>query len=338
MLLFDIRPGEIGHRGERLRQFYLELESRLQEIRGVAAVGLARTRPMRGGGYSDTVHTPGRSKGVQSAIHHASPPFLKALGVPLVAGRSMTLAEARAGAKLAVVSEDLARELGLTTALGARISADDVEYQVIGVARRARYSGMFQTPPVAYLPFDYGLESATVVARTMGPPLPMLAAIRGALKQLDPDLPLVDVYTMEQQISRTLQREFLFAWLCGSFGVLALVLCAVGLYGLMSHTTARRTPEIGIRIALGASRSDIMGQVVGEGMKLVAIGLVAGVPIALYGGHFAARQKLLPEGPIPYWTLAAAIAVLAASAVASVVGPALRVSAIDPMKAIRRGE
>ena len=89
---------------------------------------------------------------------------------------------------------------------------------------------------------------------------------------MDPNLPLVDVYTMEQQISRTLQRERLFAWLCGSFGVLALVLCVVGLYGLMSHTTARRTPEMGIRIALGASRGDVIAQVLGEGMRLAAAG------------------------------------------------------------------
>lgn len=95
-------------------------------------------------------------------------------------------------------------------------------------------------------------------------------------------IPLVDVFTMEQQITRTLQRERMFAWLCGSFGVLALVLCVVGLYGLMSHATARRTPEIGIRMALGASGREVMLQVISEGMRLAAPGMVLGIPLAVY--------------------------------------------------------
>jgi ABC-type antimicrobial peptide transport system permease subunit len=102
----------------------------------------------------------------------------------------------------------------------------------------------------------------------------------------------------------------MFAWLCGSFGVLALVLCIVGLYGLMSHATARRTAEIGIRLALGASKRQVMRQVLTEGMRLAAAGMALGVPLAIYGAHFAQRQRMLPEGPIAYWTLSAAIGIL----------------------------
>ncbi|HEY3740838.1 MAG TPA: FtsX-like permease family protein, partial [Bryobacteraceae bacterium] len=116
--------------------------------------------------------------------------------------------------------------------------------------------------------WDAFRQSATVVLRTSIPPMRALTAIRDAIKVLDPNLPMVDVFTMNQQISHTLQRERLFAWLCGSFGVLALVLCVVGLYGLMSHMAARRTPEMGIRMALGASRQDVLSQVLSEGMKL----------------------------------------------------------------------
>src|SRR5260370_41925770 len=135
---------------------------------------------------------------------------------------------------------------------------------------------------------------------------------------MDGDLTQVDVYTMEQLISRTLLRARLFAWLCGSFGVLALVLCVVGLYGLMSHTTARRTPEIGIRIALGASRGDVMGQVLWEGMKLAGAGLALGVPLAVYGTRLAESQRPLPAGPLPYWTPVGAAGGLPASALAGV--------------------
>jgi ABC-type lipoprotein release transport system permease subunit len=188
-----------------------------------------------------------------------------------------------------------------------------------------------------YLPFDYERRSATVVIRTSIPPLAVLGAARQAVAGMDRNLPPVDVYTMEQQISRTLQRERLFAWLCGSFGALALVLCVVGLYGLMSHTTARRTPEIGIRMALGATRETVMSQVVWDGMKLAGAGLLLGVPLALYCSWIATTKRLLPAGPLPYWTLAAAAGVLAVAALAAVVAPALRASSVDPMRALRRG-
>src|SRR5262249_35885384 len=161
------------------------------------------------------------------------------------------------------------------------------------------------------------------------PPLAVLGAVRNVVKEIDRDIPMVDIFTMEEQISRTLQRERLFAWLCGSFGVLALVLCAVGIYGLMSHTTARRTPEIVIRLALGASRGNVWGQVVREGMMLALAGLAAGVPLALYVADFAQKQRFLPEGELPQWTLAVAIGVLAVSALLAVTGPAVRASSVD---------
>jgi len=336
-ILFDVRPGEIGYKGDRLRQFYFDLEERLGRIPGVENVGLARTRPMRGGGYWDGVRKPGQTKELQTAVHHVNPAFFEALGVPIAAGRQLTPQEARTNAKVMVISEDLLKDLETTSPLGMQLEMSGASYTVVGVARQARYSGMHESPSVVYLPFDYERQSVTVVVRTSTPPIGALGAIRAAVKEMDRDLPLVDIFTMEQQISRTLQRERLFAWLCGSFGVLALVLCVVGLYGLMSHTTARRTPEIGIRIALGASRGDVLQQVLLEGMKLAIVGLVLGVPLAVYGTHLAETQKLLPEGPLPYAKLAAAIAILTISAIAAVLGPAIRASSVDPMRALRRG-
>ena len=178
---------------------------------------------------------------------------------------------------------------------------------------------------------------AAVIVRTSIPPIAALAAIRKTIKELDGNLPLVEVFTMEEQISRTLQRERLFAWLCGSFGVLALVLCVVGLYGLMSHMTARRTPEMGIRMALGASRSDVLSQVLGEGMKLALTGLLLGVPLAVWASRVAKAQELLPEGPLPYEKLVAAAGILTVSALVAVLGPAIRASGVDPMRALRQG-
>jgi len=338
VLLFDVRPGEIGYKGDRLQRFYFDLEERLGALPGVESVGLARTRPMRGGGYWDDVGIPGEKKRVGSAIHHTNWGFIPALGVPIVAGRTITVQEARAKAKVAVISENMVRELGLASPVGSRIHFDKFDYEVVGVAKTARYSEMDRaTPPVLYIPFPYERTAATVVLRTAVPPLTVLAAVREQIRELNRDLPLVDIYPMQDQISRTLQRERMFAWLCGSFGVLALVLCGVGLYGLMSHTTARRTGEIGIRMALGATRGNVMSQVLFEGLLLAFAGLLLGVPLALYAANVATTQKLLPEGATPYWTLAAAIAGLTAAAVMAVLGPALRASSIDPMQALRRG-
>jgi ABC-type antimicrobial peptide transport system permease subunit len=255
----------------------------------------------------------------------------------LLAGRLFTPEEVRGTRRVAIISEQLARELNLSAPLGARILTEDAEWEVIGVAKNARYSRLTRPMPVLYVPLEKGTRSVTVLLRTHVKPAGVLGAARERIRSLDATVPLVDVYTMEQQISRTLQRERMFAWLCGSFGVLALVLCIVGLYGLMSHATARRTPEIGIRLALGASKRQVMRQVLTEGMRLAAAGMALGVPLAIYGAHFAQRQRMLPEGPIAYWTLSAAIGILSVSALAAVFGPALRASSVDPIKALRRG-
>lgn len=330
VLLFDIRPGEIGYKEQRLRQFYLALEEGLGALGSVAHVGLAQTRPMRGGGYWNPVSVPG-GKEVGAGVHHGNPAFLAALGVPLVAGRVARPEEKG----VVILGENLARELGV--GLGARVTMGKAPLEVIGIARTAQYSDLEAAHRVAYVPFGYDQDAATVVVRTAVAPGALLGAVREAMRALDKDLPLVDVYTMEQQISRTLQRERLFAWLCGSFGVLALVLCAVGLYGLMSHTTARRTGEIGIRMALGATRGVVMRQVLREGLVLALAGLLLGLPLAAYVARVAILQKILPEGPVPYWTLGVALLVLAVSAVLAVLGPALRASSVEPMAALRRG-
>ncbi len=336
-VLFDVRPGEIGYEGEKLRRFYFDVEDRLSSLPGVEAAGMSRTRPMKGGGIYDRVALPGGGEGVQSALHRSTAAFLTAHGVPLVAGRSATRQEVEDRASVAVVSEALAEWLGLASPLGARLALyDGQEYEVIGVARQASYARVDRTDaPVLYLPFDYEARAATVVVRTSAAPASLLSSVREAMRGLDPNLPLMDVYTMEQQISRTLQRERLFAWLCGGFGALALVLCVVGLYGLMSHTTASRTPEIGIRKALGATPGDVTWTVLREALSLAGLGFALGAPLVLYGVRFAERQRMLPEGTTPYGTLAAAIGVLAVAALLAALAPAVRAAAVDPMDSLR---
>jgi predicted permease len=337
VLLFDLRPGEIGYKGDRLKQFYSALRDRLSALGGVKAVGLSRTRPMRGGGYSDNIESTTAIVKLNSRIHHMSPEFIDALGVPILAGRTITELEWLNAAPVLLVGEDLARALKLDSAIGEQVKTAGRIHTIVGVVKSARYSRLTEMRPVAYLPFDTKVPGATVTIRTTIPPMAVLESARQVVKELDPNLPLVDIYTMEQQISRTLQRERMFAWICGSFGALALVLCAVGIYGLMSHMTARRTGEIGIRMALGATRADVTKRVIGEGMSLAISGIAIGIPIALYAAHIAKQQRWLPEDETAYGVIAAAIGVLAFSALAAVAGPAIRAASVDPMKALRRG-
>jgi predicted permease len=336
-LLFDLRPGEVGYDEHRLERFYSEVEERLRAIPGVVAVGLSMTRPMMGGGFHETVRTPGSDRRVDSAVHQVRPGFVDALGVSLIAGRALSIEDLSAKRHVAIIDERLARELQLSSPVGAQVHLLDQQWEVIGLARNAAYSRLTYSHPVIYVPMHKPERAVSVVMRTAVSPMSVAGAAREAVRSLDSKLPLVDLFTMEQQISRTLQRERMFAWLCGSFGVLALVLCVVGLYGLMSHATARRKPEIGIRMALGATREQVLRQVVRDGMWLAMGGVLAGVPLAMWAAKIAERQRLLPAGPFPYWTLCAAIAALLISALLAVFGPALRAASLDPLRALRHG-
>ena len=338
-VLFGVRPGELGYQGERLKSFYSILDQRLNEVHGVQHAGLSITRPMSGGGWSDLARLPSGKK-LETSVHHVTPRFLDAMRIPITAGRMLTRHEVESGARVAVVSQEFASEFHIPSPLGARFImgfGEDVHYEIVGVARNARYEDMKQTPLVIYVPFDYEVPTVTAVLRTAVPPLGIMPAIGDAVKQINREMPLVDIYTMEQQISRTLQRERLFAWLCGSFGVLALVLCMVGLYGLMSHTTARRTQEIGIRMAMGATRGGIIRLCLRSGLGLALGGLILGVPPAVYAMRLAEQQGMIPEGPFPYSQLAAAIGLIALSALIAVFIPALRAANTQPAQALRRG-
>jgi len=335
LLMFDLRPGQSGYRGPRLRQFYFDLEERLRVLPGVEAVGIARIRPMKGGGYWDTLHLPGDAKRIPSAVNFVTADYLRALGVPIVAGRGISEQDVRLGAKVALVSEDLAKEMGRSP-LGVSLRMEDNVFEVIGVAARARYARLTQQPNVFYVPNTLARDSFTVLLRTSVRPMQLVDTARGAVGELDRDLPMVDVFTMEQQISTTLRRERLFAWLCGSFGVLALLLCMIGLYGVMSYATVRRSQEIGIRMALGASRNDVLRQVLGEGMGVALIGLLIGAPASYWAAHRYVDYKKLGLDPLDPTMIAWAIAALGVSALAAVLAPALRAAGSDPVKALRQ--
>ncbi len=336
LLMFDLRPGESGYQGARLRQFYMQLEQRLREVRGVEAVGLARIRPMKGGGYWDDVQIPGEAKRIGTAVNFISAGFLEALGVPIIAGRGITEQDVRAQAAVVVVSEDFGNELGRSP-LGLMFKMDGKSMEIVGVAARARYSRLTEQPNVLYLPNSLNQDTITALLRTAVPPMQVMRGVREAVENLDANLPVVSAVSMEGQIAATLRRERLFAWLCGAFGVLALLLCMIGLYGVMSYATSRRRQEIGIRIALGASPGNVLRHVVSEALGVALAGCVLGCPIAWWAAQRYVDYKKLGMEPLDPAILVWASAALAGSAFLAVLGPALRAATTDPMRALRDG-
>ncbi len=334
LLMFDLRPGESGYQEARLSQFYVQLEERLRGVGGVEAVGLARVRPMKGGGYWDEMQLPGRAKGISTAVNFVSSGYLRALGVPILEGRGVSDNDVQAKRNVAVVSEDVAKVIGRSP-LGLIFRMEDKPIEIVGVASRAQYANLTYQPNVIYVPNTLMQDSATVLMRTAVAPTQVLPGVRAAVAELDPNLPIVQAVTMQDQIATTLRRERLFAWLCGAFGVLALLLCMIGLYGVMSYATARRTQEIGIRMALGASPGNVLRHIVREGMGVALAGCVVGIPVAWWAAQKYVDYKRLGMQPLDPAILVWATAAMAVSALVAVLGPAFRAASADPMRALR---
>lgn len=336
ILIFDLRPGESGYHEEKLRQFYVQLEQRLREVPGVESAGLARIRPMKGGGYWDDIRIAGHPKWISTAVNFVTSGYLDALGVKVIAGRAFTRQDVLSQARVAIVSEDVGKELGRSP-LGLTFQMDDKPVEIVGVSARARYSRLTEQPNVLYVPHTLNHDTSTVLVRTSIPPLQVMGGVRKLVADLDANLPIVKAVTMQEQIATTLRRERLFAWLCGAFGVLALVLCMVGLYGVMAYATSRRSQEIGIRMALGASPARLLRQVIGEGVGVAMAGCVIGTPIAWWAARRYVDYKRLGMEPLDPVIVAWAAGALAISALLAVLGPAIQAASSDPIQALREG-
>jgi ABC-type lipoprotein release transport system permease subunit len=212
------------------------------------------------------------------------------------------------------------------------------DMQIVGVSRNAAYGGLRrETLPVVYFAYNQGYPQPNemmFVLRTAGEPTALVNAIRKAVHQADPRLPVSDVRTQKAEIAESLQQEIMLAELCTAFAILALIIASVGLYGTISYTVARRTGELGIRMALGARRGPVVWMVLREVCVLAAVGLAISIPIALGTsrliGSFLFGMK--PNDPL---ALGAAVMILLAAALLAGCVPARKAAYIDPMTALR---
>jgi predicted permease len=342
LILFDMRPGTSGYDKPRLAQFYFQLEQRLKTTPGVSDAGLASMRPMNIGGWWETAQIAGQSDRYNVSVNGVTPSYLPLYTPRMVAGRNFNRADLAGPPRVAIVSEDLARKMGGNNVLGRKLAildgppgAKPPEYDIVGIAPAIAATSIKERPYVLWLPFPGDAPQATVVLRTSQPPQTVLPAIRQAVKEMDRNLPMVDTITMEEQISKGLQRERMFATLCSGFGFLALVLSVVGLYGVISYRTSRRRGEIGVRLALGARPRDVVSLILKEGLGMAVLGIVLGVPFLWLGGKYVQKEltNIKPLDPI---SLVVGVGVLFLAALFAVGLPALRASTLDPARTLRQ--
>ena len=357
LLLFGIDPTQDGYRQQRLANFYQELTRRLAALPGVRSVSASHNTLVGGGaneirtrilGYTPR---PGeKDGGVQAAVNTVGPHFFATMGMPLVLGRSPDEGDTEAAPKVAVVNQTFARKyLGEGIPIGRRFGFGDAknnrDIEVIGVVSDAKFADLRQeVPPTIYLPFLQGVTGETAVlgalgamhfeVRTAGNPLAIAPSVRRVAQAMDPNIALYDFRSQTEQIEQTLLQERLFARLTGFFGILAATLGCIGVYGIMAFAITGRTREIGIRIALGASRGEILAMLLRETFVLLAAGITAGILVALEASRLltALLYGLKPSDPL---TIAgAALLMLTAAAIAGYV-PARRATKVDPLVALR---
>jgi predicted permease len=346
LLLFRVNPGLNQYDEKRMAALYRDLLERMRSVPGVRGAAMSQPALLSGSTNTTSIYVQGRMypagrQTVGNSIHRlvVSPNFFDVMGIPIVMGRSLTERDDAAAPKVVVINEAAVKKyFANQNPVGQRFGSSletTGQLEIVGVLRDAKYSSLRDTaPPTMYVPYlQTRLSSAVFEVRTAGAPAGVMGALREVARQIDPNLPLTDVSTQIEQVERRFAQEKLFAQAYTLFGSLALLLAAIGLFGLMSYNVSRRTNEIGIRMALGAQRQDVLRLVLGESMGLVVLGILVGVAVALSASHLISTLLfgLPPRDPVSM--MAAVLVMVVVSALAGYL-PARRASKVDPMVAL----
>jgi len=348
VLLVNIESRLAGYKPAELTSLYRQLYDRLSALPNVRSATLASYSPMSGRSSTKSLTVrgytlrPGEDLVVSNIL--IGPDYSKTLGLPLLLGRDIALQDTAASTKVAVVNQSFAEyffhdqnPLGRRITFEEKSDKDDLE--IVGVIGDAKYtSARGKAERTVYCSIlqvqNESAYSSVLELSTAGDPLSLTSAVRAAIAQVDDKLPVLNVTSLRAQTDDELSEERLLAQLVSFFGLLALVLACVGLYGTMAHAVVRRTNEIGVRMALGAERRDIIWMVLRETLILVVIGMAIGVPAALGAARLISSQLfgLNPSDPV---TLLIAIVLLTLVAALAGYLPARRASRVDPLVALR---
>jgi predicted permease len=346
VLLLSVRPGASGYRGARASALCKELYTRFSSAPGVQAVTFSMDTPLGGLSYAAGLSVPGRpaknDDKSQVYFNNVGPRFFETLGIPIVSGRDFNDHDGERALEAAIISESLAKEyFPDENPLGRQVLAGGKSVEIVGVARDTRYEGLRQ--PGQQMIYTYfqgsgGIGELTFCIRTAGNPLNLVPLLRRETRAVAQNLPLHSVSTLEQRVDGALVRERMLATLSSFFGVLAVVLASVGLYGTLAYAVVQRTREIGVRMALGAKPGAVLRLVFSAAMRLIFSGLALGIPLAWVAARLGSSLVSgLLFGLKPTDPLAIALATLLLLAVAGLAGylPARRASKVDPMVALR---
>ncbi|HVF43829.1 MAG TPA: ABC transporter permease, partial [Pyrinomonadaceae bacterium] len=343
-LTVTVDLGLLRYKEQEGGNFYRELLSRVESQPGVERASLVRFAQLGNSFAQGLVVAEGKSSGGEEGIgagfNVVGPRYFETIGTRLVRGRDFNDADREGAPKVAVVNETLAALLWPgEDALGKRLSFEGARgpfLEVVGVARDGKYRSLGDRPrPYVYTPlFQSYQPRMTLVVRTSGEPTALAGAVRGQLRALDPNLPVAEVRTLEEQFDLSLLPARVAAYTLGGFGLLALALAAIGVYGVVSYSVAQRTREIGVRVALGARAGDVLRLVLGEGLSVVGLGLLLGLLVSFAAARLFSNF-LYGVGAADPLTFVFVPALLGAIALAAGYLPARRATKVDPMVALR---
>ena len=351
VLIIDVDPGLARYEYSRLAPLYQQMDSRLSSLPGVKSASFSRYSPFNGCCWAFTVavegYTPKPQENTSVLLNRVSPRYFETLGTKVLRGRAFDAHDTPVSRRVAVVTEAFLHRFLLTGdpigrrfGIGGRNSGD---LEIIGVVEGAKYDDPREEPaPMAFLPLlqvKPGEEvSSTFInaieVRSAGNPTAIAGQVRQALADIDPRLPVLRIDALSDQIGRALSQEIVIADLAVFFGLVALMLTCIGLYGLMAYVVQRRTSEIGVRIALGARPRAVMGMMIRDALAQGVVGLLIGIPAAFAVTQLVANQLYGVSATDPKNCAAAALVLILCITIAAYV-PARRASLIDAMKALR---
>ena len=339
---FDLDPQLAGYRADQVNALDERILATLQALPGASSVSAGDDPEMGDSGSVETLEIPGFKPTKRGEMNvewsGVMPHYLETLGVPMIAGRNITESDRHGAAPVAVINRSAAVHFygGVEKAIGRTLKGDDQQRTIVGVSEDFHHGNATEHPGrrifVPYL--QQTPHQLTFYVRTAAAPGPMLETIRHAMHQLDSSLALESVWTMDTQIDMSIAQARTLALLACAFGILAALMSAVGLYGVLAFDTLQRTREIGVRMALGASRSAVARLLLLETVRLASISILVGLPMAW---EFARLAKSLLFGiqsadPLTYAAVALLVALVAVAASAI---PTWRATSIEPMEALR---